>query len=108
LGGRLDTIQAAVLLAKLPHYPTEIKGRQAVAGKYTQSLQDRVTTPQVKTDRTSVWAQYTVQVENRDQVQESLKQAGIPTAVHYPMPLSHLRKSFSRSHECSNESVSNG
>ncbi|MDA3821218.1 MAG: DegT/DnrJ/EryC1/StrS family aminotransferase, partial [Bacteroidales bacterium] len=93
MGGRLDTIQAAVLLAKLPHYSTEIKARQAAAEKYNQALQDSVPTPQVKTERTSVWAQYTIQVQNRDQVQESLKQAGIPTAVHYPMPL-HLQECF--------------
>ena len=93
MGGRLDTIQAAVLLAKLPRYTKEIEGRQAVAQKYTQALHAAVETPQVKADRTSVWAQYTVRVKNRDQVQESLKQAGIPTAVHYPMPL-HLQECF--------------
>jgi UDP-2-acetamido-2-deoxy-ribo-hexuluronate aminotransferase len=93
MGGRLDTIQAAVLLAKFPHYSTEIEVRQAVAEKYSQALQDSVLTPQLKTDRTSVWAQYTVRVQNRGQVQGSLKQAGIPTSVHYPMPL-HLQECF--------------
>ena len=93
MGGRLDTIQAAILLAKLPHYAKEIEGRNRVAQAYTEQLNGTVTTPQVKADRTSVWAQYTVRVQNRDQLQEKLKDQGIPTAVHYPMPL-HLQECF--------------
>ncbi len=93
MGGRLDTIQAAVLLAKLPHYAKEIQGRQDVAEKYTNVLQNTVQIPRVKADRTSVWAQYTVRVQNRDQVQDKLKAANVPTAVHYPMPL-HLQECF--------------
>ncbi len=87
MGGRLDTIQAAVLLAKLPHYASEIVMRQQVAEKYTQMLTSKVSTPTVSADRTSVWAQYTVRVNDRDAIQKKLKQQGIPTAVHYPMPL---------------------
>lgn len=93
MGGRLDTIQAAILLAKLPHYANEIEGRNRVALAYTEQLNGTVTTPQVKADRTSVWAQYTVRVQNRDQLQATLQQAGIPTAVHYPMPL-HMQECF--------------
>mgnify|MGYP000456267094 FL=1 len=93
MGGRLDTIQAAVLLAKLPHYESEIKARQNVANKYNSLLKNQVTTPPVKEDRTSVWAQYTVRVNNREDLQVKLKDAGIPTAVHYPMPL-HLQECF--------------
>lgn len=93
MGGRLDTIQAAILLAKLPHYANEIQGRNRVALAYTEQLNGIVTTPQVKTDRTSVWAQYTVRVQNRDPLQATLQQAGIPTAVHYPMPL-HMQECF--------------
>jgi len=93
IGGRMDTIQAAVLLAKFKHYPGEIDLRQKVAALYTELLQDLVVTPQVKEDRTSVWAQYSIRVKNRDMVQEGLKQAGIPTAVHYPMPL-HMQECF--------------
>jgi UDP-2-acetamido-2-deoxy-ribo-hexuluronate aminotransferase len=93
MGGRLDTMQAAVLLAKLPHYADEIKGRQAVAQKYNALLKNQVTTPQVKNDRASVWAQYTVRVDNREDLQVKLKDAGIPTAVHYPMSL-HLQECF--------------
>jgi UDP-2-acetamido-2-deoxy-ribo-hexuluronate aminotransferase len=93
MGGRLDTMQAAVLLAKLPHYADEIEGRQAVAQKYNLLLKSQVTTPQVNSDRTSVWAQYTICVENREDLQVKLKDAGIPTAIHYPMPL-HLQECF--------------
>lgn len=93
MGGRLDTIQAAVLLAKLPHYAKEIEGRNRVGQAYTEQLSGMVKTPVIKTDRTSVWAQYTVRVQNRDQVQAKLKEQGIPTAVHYPMPL-HLQECF--------------
>ena len=93
MGGRLDTLQAAVLLAKLPNDKNEITARQAVAEKYTQALRNIVKTPQVKENRTSVWAQYTIQTQNREQLQEYLTQEGIPTAVHYPTPL-HLQKCF--------------
>lgn len=93
MGGRLDTMQAAVLLAKLPHYSDEIKARQHVANKYGSLLKTHVTTPPVKEDRTSVWAQYTVRVDNREDLQVKLKDAGISTAVHYPMPL-HLQECF--------------
>jgi len=93
MGGRLDTIQAAVLLAKLPHYAGEIVMRQQVAEKYTRMLLSSVTTPAVKSGRTSVWAQYTVRVNDRDAIQQKLKQQGIPTAVHYPMPL-HQQECF--------------
>lgn len=93
LGGRLDTIQAAVLLAKLPHYKEEIKARQNIAEQYNKALLGACDIPLVKMGRESVWAQYTIRSSNRDQIQEKLKQSGIPTAVHYPMPL-HLQECF--------------
>jgi UDP-2-acetamido-2-deoxy-ribo-hexuluronate aminotransferase len=93
LGARLDTIQAAVLLAKLPHYVGEIKARQAVAQKYSNNLESIVTTPSVKKGRTSTWAQYTVRVDNRGRVQEKFNKGGVPTAVHYPLSL-HLQECF--------------
>ena len=93
MGGRLDTIQAAILLAKLPHYAKEIEGRNRVAKAYTEQLNGTVITPQVQADRTSVWAQYTVRVQNRDKLQTTLQQLGIPTAVHYPVPL-HMQECF--------------
>lgn len=93
MGGRLDTIQAAVLLAKLPHYQNEIIGRQTVASQYTNDIKNLVETPTLKDGRSSVWAQYTIRVKNRENVQSQLKDAGIPSAVHYPMPL-HLQECF--------------
>ncbi len=93
MGGRLDTIQAAILLAKLPHYKEEIEKRQAVAVAYENGLSKDILKPIIKKGRTSVWAQYTVKTQNREEVQHKLKDAGIPTAVHYPMPL-HQQKCF--------------
>jgi len=93
IGGRLDTLQAAVLLAKFPHYEEELRRRQAVADRYSELLGGSVITPSIRNDRSCVWAQYTVRVQNRDQVQDKLKVAGIPTAVHYPMSL-HQQECF--------------
>lgn len=93
VNGRLDTIQAAILLAKLEVFPEEVADRINIGAKYTELLKDNVITPYIEPYNTSVYAQYTVQVENRDQVQEKLKAAGVPTAVHYPIPL-HLQPAF--------------
>ena len=96
LGGRLDTIQAAVLLAKLPHYSDEIKMRNNVAQMYNDQLStftERLSLSEVKNDRTSVYAQYTLRVQSRDSFQAKLKENGVPTAIHYPKPL-HLQECF--------------
>ena len=94
MGGRMDTIQAAVLNVKLRHYPKDLKLRQEVAAKYTQQLENAETIlPVVDENSTSAWAQYSIRVKNRDEVQERLKKSGIPTAVHYPVPL-HLQECF--------------
>ena len=93
MGGRLDTIQAAILLAKLPYYSQELLGRQKVAKKYTDELSIKIKTPLIKKNRTSAWAQYTLRVSDRDILQANLKNNGIPTAVYYPMPL-HLQECF--------------
>ena len=71
----------------------EIKMRQEVAEAYTKGLNKFFLTPMIKEGRTSVWAQYTIQVKNRRQMQRSLKIMGIPTAAHYPILL-HLQKCF--------------
>lgn len=91
LNSRLDTLQAAVLLAKLTKFDEEIKQRQEVGESYTKLLKDTpgVKTPQIATYNTGVYAQYTIEVENRDELQTYLKEKGIPTAVHYPIPLNH-------------------
>ncbi|MCF8714898.1 DegT/DnrJ/EryC1/StrS family aminotransferase [Joostella atrarenae] len=94
MGGRLDTLQAAVLDVKLSHYSKDVERRQYVANLYTQLLKaSDVIVPIVQDNKTSVWAQYSIRVKNREEVQEELKQNGIPTAVHYPRPL-HLQECF--------------
>lgn len=89
LNSRLDTLQAAVLLAKMTAFDEDIKRRQAIGERYTELLSDveGVKTPCIKENNTSVFAQYTIIVEDRDALQEALKEQGIPTAVHYPIPL---------------------
>ncbi len=88
VGGRLDTIQAAVLLAKMERFEWELARRAEVGARYEQLLAgvERVL---VRPDRNSVYAQYTVLVDERAQVQAALKAAAVPTAVHYPKPLHH-------------------
>ncbi len=93
IGGRLDTIQAAILLAKLPYYKKELEVRERVAKSYTNTLTGNLTLPIIKSNRTSVWAQYTVKVNNRDEVKKKLQDDGIPTAIYYPVSL-HLQECF--------------
>lgn len=93
LNGRMDTLQAAILLAKLDVFADEVASRARIGGRYSELLQDLVVTPAIAPEATSVYAQYTVQVENRDAVQKKLADRGIPTAVHYPVPL-HLQPVF--------------
>jgi len=88
VNSRLDTLQAAILLPKLEIFPRELERREQVAQDYSRLLGDAgIAAPFVQAHNGSAWAQYTVQVAGRDKVQESLKAAGIPTAVHYPIPL---------------------
>jgi len=90
VNGRLDTLQAAILLAKMDIFEDEIQSRIEIGGRYTTLINENcpaVTPPYVDEQNTSVYAQYTVLVENREQLLQQFKQAGIPTAVHYPVPL---------------------
>jgi UDP-2-acetamido-2-deoxy-ribo-hexuluronate aminotransferase len=94
VNSRLDTLQAAILLPKLAIFEEEINLRQQVATRYAtvftgavQQLMTPIVLPYIEPHNTSVYAQYTIRVQNRDAAQEKLKQAGIPTAVHYPIPL---------------------
>lgn len=91
INGRLDTLQAAILLAKLDIFDEEIELRNQVASRYTslisKSRHSQIKAPQIKEHNLSAWAQYTVLVENRDECQARLKENGIPTAVHYPVSL---------------------
>ena len=93
IGGRLDTLQAAILLVKLCYYQKEIKKRKNVAIMYAKYLNYKIIKPIIKDDRTSVFAQYTIRLQNRDVVARKLKELGIPVAVHYPIPL-HMQKCF--------------
>lgn len=89
VNSRLDTLQAAILLPKLEILDDEMQARRQVASTYTMLLNEAGinTTPVIESYNASAWAQYTIQVDNRDQVQAKLKEQGIPTAVHYPIPL---------------------
>jgi UDP-2-acetamido-2-deoxy-ribo-hexuluronate aminotransferase len=88
MNSRLDTLQAAILLAKLEILDDELAARQQVASLYDNALRAAgITPPRIAQHNVSAWAQYTIRVPDRAKVQEALKQAGIPTAVHYPLPL---------------------
>ncbi|MDG2948165.1 DegT/DnrJ/EryC1/StrS aminotransferase family protein [Bisgaard Taxon 10/6] len=89
VNSRLDTLQAAILLPKLAILDDEISARQRVAENYTRLFNQAGinSTPFIEAHNQSAWAQYTIQVDNRAGVQEKLKTLGIPTAVHYPIPL---------------------
>jgi dTDP-4-amino-4,6-dideoxygalactose transaminase len=95
VNSRLDTIQAAILLEKLKIFPDEIEKRDSVAQCYNQKLgqSNKIRIPRVIRGAQSTWAQYTIQVPDRDKVQAALKAQGIPTAVYYPIPLS-LQKGY--------------
>ena len=88
VGGRMDTLQCAIVLAKLERFGWELERRAEIGARYNE-LFDRAGVRRVaqRSDRTSVYAQYTVFVENRDAVQAELKRVGVPTAVHYPVPI---------------------
>jgi dTDP-4-amino-4,6-dideoxygalactose transaminase len=87
LNGRMDTLQAAVLLEKLSIFPSEIIARQGVAARYAAALGNMVQVPRLAAGATSVWAQYTILLRQRDRVAATLRAQGIPTAVYYPRPL---------------------
>lgn len=98
LNARLDTMQAAILLAKLDIFPEEVEARARLGARYTEMLEARgavssesggsgVLTPFVRPDNLSVFAQYTLQVSDREAVAQKLGELGVPTAVHYPVPL---------------------
>ena len=96
INGRLDAMQCAVLLAKMDIFPEEIALRQAAAARYSSLIDAHIPSlprPEVAPGLGSVWAQYTVRVPERQRVQAEMQAHGIPTAVHYPMPL-HLQPVF--------------
>ena len=93
VNSRLDTIQAAILLEKLRIFPEEIDLRETVARRYAERLgrSNRIRVPKVIEGAQSTWAQYTIQVPDRDRLQTALKARGIPTAIYYPTPLSRQK-----------------
>lgn len=96
VGGRMDTLQCAVVLAKLERFEWEIERRLALGQNYLDLLSgnNAIGLPVVRPGNTCVWAQFTVRVANRDDVVEALKARGIPTAIHYPIPL-HKQTAYS-------------
>src|SRR5690606_25515028 len=88
VNSRLDTIQAAVLLAKLTIFDDELDLRNSIARRYEGALSAHFACPVVREENSSSWAQYTIRVRNRDNVQAALAVQGIPTVVHYPIVLS--------------------
>lgn len=97
MNGRMDTIQAAVLIEKLKIFPAEIVTRNEIAQRYSQALGEHCIVPKVPAGLTSVWAQYTIRIEGgrRDAVAAKLKEAGIPTAIYYVKPM-HRQTAYAR------------
>lgn len=92
INGRLDTIQCAILIEKLKRYDWEVKRRNEIAHAYHEGLMALGTScvvPEVRSDRQSVWAQYTIRLQDRDGFANRMKAFGVPTSVHYPSPLHH-------------------
>ena len=90
VGGRMDTLQCAVVLGKLKRFDWEIGRRKEIAASYSRLLAENCADIQpltVRSDRDCVWAQYTVMVDDRDAMQAALQERGVPTAVHYPVSL---------------------
>jgi len=101
MNGRLDTLQAAVLLAKLTVFPEELAAREHIARYYDSRLGNAVTIPARVPDSTSAWAIYAILLRSaaeRDHVQASLKAAGVPTAIYYPRPL-HRQPAYRDHHD---------
>ena len=88
LNSRLDTIQAAILIEKLKIFPAELKLRSAVAQKYNELLFNKYKVPVLPESISSAWAQYTIRLEDRNNLQSKLKKVGVPSVIYYPIPLS--------------------
>lgn len=88
INGRCDTLQAAILLVKMKLFPKEVEARERIAQRYNQKFEGKVQTPRVLDGAQSVWAQYTLEFDNRDDIQKKLQELGVPTSVHYPTVMS--------------------
>jgi UDP-2-acetamido-2-deoxy-ribo-hexuluronate aminotransferase len=98
IGGRMDSIQCAVVLAKLARFEWELARRGEIAARYGELLAPHVRLLAVRPDRTSAWAQYTVRVANREAFERAMKAQGVPTAVHYPLSL-HQQPAYAAGRE---------
>jgi UDP-2-acetamido-2-deoxy-ribo-hexuluronate aminotransferase len=108
VNGRLDSIQAAILLAKLGVFPEELAAREHIARAYDQRLGNAVVTPARVADSTSAWAIYAILLPDqavRDRVQAALRDDGVPTAIYYPRPL-HLQPAYRDQHDATSLPVS--
>jgi UDP-2-acetamido-2-deoxy-ribo-hexuluronate aminotransferase len=108
VNGRLDSIQAAILLAKLAVFPEELTARERIAHAYDQRLGNSVLTPARVPDSTSAWAIYAILLPDqatRDRVQTTLRNDGVPTAIYYPRPL-HLQPAYRDQHDATSLPVS--
>ena len=101
VGGRMDTLQCAIVLAKFDRFEWEIQQRQKI-GKIYNEFMDEIDIRRIfqKEDRTSVYAQYTIRINNRERIMLELEKKGIPTSIHYPKP---LNKQPAYAHLCCNE-----
>ncbi len=94
INGRLDAVQAAILNVKLKHFEEEVRLRDEIGSRYSDLLEDAdVITPKIADGNTSVYAQYSIRVKDREAMVEKLSKLGVPTAVHYPLPL-HMQEAF--------------
>lgn len=89
MNGRIDAMQAAILVEKLKIFPDEVEARRRIAARYNAALGDVARTPAISEEEPSVWAQYTLRLDpaRRDAFRAALQERGVPTAVHYPKPL---------------------
>lgn len=115
LNGRLDTLQAAILLAKFPYFQSEVEARERIGRRYNALLEGHVKTPSIMPGNTHVFAQYTLRVDDRDELARNLKNQNIPTAIYYPKclheqpvfaSLGYERGSFPVSEKTSQEVIS--
>lgn len=98
MNGRMDSLQCAVILSKMEIFPWEVEQRQMVAKRYDQELsavKEFVQTPAVRTGRKSAWAQYTLRVQKRTELQQHLKERGIPSTIYYPRPM-HRQEAYTK------------
>lgn len=115
MNGRLDTLQAGILLAKLPHFAGEVTARERIGARYSELLRRTCVVPEIVSGNTHVYAQYTIRVADRDALGVALKNEGIPTAVYYPKclheqpvfaPLGYKWGDFPASESASREVIS--